>query len=66
MYDSNNKGRQRVRIQYPLQPKRLEAVAQKTEAVERWACDLKEYDQRFGKATDEEVKIGVILALATP
>ena len=27
MYDSNNKGRQRVRIQYPLQPKRLEAVA---------------------------------------
>ena len=59
-YDSNNKGRQRVR----LQPKRAESILQTTEAVERWECDVREYEQRFGKTLDEDVKIGVILALA--
>ena len=34
--DSNNKGRQRVRMQYLLQPKRAESILQTTEAVERW------------------------------
>ena len=33
-YDSNNKGRQRVRMQYLLQPKRSESILQTTEAVE--------------------------------
>ena len=63
-YDSNNKGRQRVRTQYLLQPKRGESILQTTEAVERWECDAREYEQRFGKTWDEDVKIGVILALA--
>ena len=63
-YDSNNKGRQRVRMQYLLQPKRAESILQTTEAVERWECDVREYEQRFGKTLDEDVKIGVILALA--
>ena len=63
-YDSNNKGRQRVRMQYLLQPKCAESVLQTTEAVERWECDVREYEQRFGKTLDEDVKIGVILALA--
>ena len=35
-----------------------------TKAVERWECDVREYEQRFGKTLDEDVKIGVILALA--
>ena len=34
-YDSNNKGRQQVRMQYLLQPNRPESTAQTTEAVER-------------------------------
>ena len=63
-YDSNNKGRQRVRMQYLLQPKRAESVPQTTEAVERWECDVRDYEQVFGKTLDEDVKIGVILALA--
>ena len=62
-YDSN-KGRQRVRMQYLLQLKRAESILQTTEAVERWECDVREYEQRFGKTFDEDVKIGVILALA--
>ena len=62
--DSNNKGRQRVRMQYLLQPKRAESILQTTEAVERWECDVRAYEQRFGKTLDEDVKIGVILALA--
>ena len=63
-YDSNNKGHQRVRMQFLLQPKRAESILQTTEAVERWECDVREYEQRFGKTLDEDVKIGVILALA--
>ena len=63
-YDSNNKGRQRVRMQYLLQPKRAESILQTTEAVERWECDVREYEKRCGKTSDEDVKIGVILALA--
>ena len=39
---------------------------QTTEAVERWECDRREYEQRFGKTLDEDVRIGVILALAPP
>ena len=34
-FDSNNKGCQRVRMQYLLQPKRAESILQTTEAVER-------------------------------
>ena len=63
-YDSNNKGRQRVRMKYLLQPKRAESILQKTETVERWECDVRDYEQRFGKMLDEDVKIGVILALS--
>ena len=63
-FDSNNKGRQRVRMQYLLQPKRAESILQTTEAVERWECDVGEYEQRFGKTLDEDVKVCVILALA--
>ena len=63
-YDSNNKGRQRVRMQYLLQPKRAESILQTTEAVGRWECDVREHEQRFGKTLDDAVKIGVILALA--
>ena len=63
-YDSNSKGRQRVRMQYLLQPKRAESILQTTETVERWECDVREYEQRFGKTLDEDVKIGVIFALA--
>ena len=62
-HDSNSKGRQPVRMQYLLQPNRAESILQTTEAVERWECDVREYEQRFGKTLDEDVKIGVILAL---
>ena len=34
--DCNNKGRQRVRMQYLLQPKHSETILQTSEAVERW------------------------------
>ena len=63
-YDSNNEGRQRVRMRYLLQPKRAESIPQTTEAVGRWECDVRKYEQRFGKTLNEDVKIGVILALA--
>ena len=49
-------------MQYPSQPKRAESILQTTETVERWECDVREYEQRFGKMLDEDVKIGVILA----
>ena len=39
-YDSNNKGRQRARMQCLLQPKRAESILQTTAAVERWDCDV--------------------------
>ena len=51
-------------MQYLSQPKRAEWILQTTEAVQRWECDVREYEQRFGKTSDEDVKIGVILALA--
>ena len=63
-FDSNITGRQRVRMQYLLQPKRPESIAQTTEAVQRWDCDVREYEQRFGNVQDEDVKTGVILARA--
>ena len=46
------------------QPKRAESILQTSEAVERWECDVREYEQRSGKTLDEDVTIGVILALA--
>ena len=51
-------------MQYLLQPKRAESILQTTEAVERCECDVREYGQRIGTTLDENVKIGVILALA--
>ena len=65
-YDSNNQGRQRVRMQYLLQLKQPESILEATETVERWECDVRENEQRFGKTLDEGVKIGVILALSPP
>ena len=53
-------------MQYLLQPKCTESILQTTEAVERWECDLREHEERFGKTLDEDVKTGVILALAPP
>ena len=53
-------------MQSLLQPIRAESILQTTEAVERWACDVREYEQRFGKTLDEDVKIGVFLALSLP
>ena len=64
-YDSSNKGRQRVRMQYLLQPNRAESILQTTETVERWECYVREHEQKFGKTLDEDVKIGVILAPGT-
>ena len=51
-------------MQYLLQPKRAESILQTTEAVERWECDVRRIRKRCGKTSDEDVKIGVILALA--
>ena len=62
----NNQGRQRARIRYLLQPKRSDAAAPTTETVERWECGVREYEQRFGEPLNEDVKIGVVLALAPP
>ena len=39
---------------------------QTIEIVERWECDMTEYDPRFGKALDEDVEIAVMVALAAP
>ena len=41
-YDSNNKGRPRVRMQYLLQPKRAESFLHTTETFETWECDVRE------------------------
>ena len=51
-------------MQYLLQSIRSDGVAHTTETVEHRECDCREYEQRFSKALDEDVKIGVILALA--
>ena len=48
-----------------LQPKRAESILQTTETVERWECDEREYEQRFGKTLDEDVKKGVSLGVGT-
>ena len=63
-YDSNITGRQQIQMQCFLQRKRPESIAQTTEAVEIWDRDVREYEQRFGKVLDEDVKIGVIFAVA--
>ena len=49
-------------MQYLLLPKRAESILQTTEPVERWECHVKEHEPRF-ETLDEDVKIGVILAL---
>ena len=56
----------RSRMQNLLQRKRSGSILQATEAVEIWECNGREYGQRFVKNLDEDVKIGVILALAPP
>ena len=44
LYDPGSRGRQRVRMQQLLQPKKPEHVAQTVEAVERWEYDIREYE----------------------
>ena len=61
--DSNNKDHQRVRMQYLLQPKRAETILRSSPEM---GMRREEYEQRVGKTLDEDVKIGVILALAPP
>jgi hypothetical protein len=63
LYDPGSRGRQRVRMQQLLQPKKPEQVAQTVEAVERWEYDIREYETKFNKQLDDDVKIGVILAM---
>ena len=53
-------------MQYLLQPKRSDAVAQTTETVERWECDVRENEWKFDRELDEDVKIDDIFALAPP
>ena len=43
LYDPGRRGRQRVRMQQLLQPKKPEQVAQTVQAVERWEYDIREY-----------------------
>ena len=50
-------------MQQLLQPKRPEHVSQTVEAVERWEYDIREYETKFNKEMDDDVKIGVILAM---
>ena len=47
-----------------LQPRRADNVADTVESEERWEYDIREYEARFSKALDDDVKIGVILSLA--
>ena len=44
LYDPESRGRQRVRMQQLLQPKKPEYVSQTVEAVERWEYDIREYE----------------------
>ena len=53
-------------MQCLLHPKRCDAVARTTLTVERREFDVRDPKPRFGKALDEDVKIGVILALVPP
>ena len=64
LYDPGSRGRQRVRMQQLLQPKKPEQVAQTVEAVERWECNIRGYETKFSKQLDDDVKIGVILAMS--
>ena len=50
-------------MQYLLQPRRPEKIPQTTEAVERWDGVVGELEQSFDKMLDENVRIGVVLAL---
>ena len=47
LYDPGSRGRQRVRMQQLLQPRKPEQVAQTVEAVERWEYDIREYETKF-------------------
>ena len=64
LYDPGSRGRQRVRMQQLLQPRKPEQVAQAVEAVERWKYDIREYETKFNKQLDDDVKIGDILAMS--
>ncbi len=55
-YDPGSKGRQRVRIRQLLQPAKAIDVAGTREAVERWEKDVRDYETKFSKAFDEDVK----------
>ena len=50
--NDSNKGRQRVRMQYLLQPTRAESILQTTETVERWECG------RWGIRTEIRQDVG--------
>ncbi len=55
-----------MRMHQLLQPLKANDVAGTREAVERWERDVREYEVKFAKPFDEDVKIGVILDLAPP
>ena len=53
-------------MQYLLQPKRSDAVAPIDRRSNAGSVTWREYEQKFGNALDEDVKIGVFLALTPP
>ncbi len=63
-YDTSSKGRQRARMRQLLQPQKPDDVASTREAIERWEKDIRDYETRFNKTFDEDVKIVVTVDLA--
>ncbi len=62
-YDPGSKGRQRGRMRQLLQPQKPNDVASTREAIECWEKNIRDYETRFNKAFDEDVKIDVIVDL---
>ena len=63
-YDPGSKGRQRVRMRQLLQPQKPNDISGTRESIEKWERDVRDYETRFQKSFDEDVKIGVVIDMA--
>mgnify|MGYP002809519574 CR=1 FL=1 len=58
LYDPGSRGRQRVRSS-------LRSQSKSRRPLSAWEYDIREYETKFNKQLDDDVKIGVILAMSS-
>eukprot|EP00971_Amphidinium_carterae_P057442 1135684-Amphidinium_carterae.1 len=63
-YEPTNRSSMRLRMDQLLRPKAPDKIEQTVSAIETWEREVREYEIRYKKPLDEEVRLATMLSLA--